>query len=60
MANCPFHALAEAHTELVCHMNHALISGLVESLAPPAVEARLEPGDDRCCVSLALARQHSR
>ncbi|MEV0378465.1 helix-turn-helix domain-containing protein [Nonomuraea sp. NPDC050643] len=54
MANCPFHALAEAQTELVCHMNHALISGLVERLAPPKLEARLEPGDNRCCVSLAL------
>ncbi|MFI7703361.1 helix-turn-helix transcriptional regulator [Nonomuraea sp. NPDC049480] len=54
MANCPFHALAEAQRELVCHMNHALITGLVERLAPPKVAARLEPGDNRCCVSLAL------
>lgn len=55
MANCPFHALAEAQRELVCHMNHALITGLVESLGPAEVEARLEPGDNRCCVSLAVA-----
>ncbi|MGP3911298.1 helix-turn-helix transcriptional regulator [Nonomuraea sp. 10N515B] len=57
MANCPFHALAEAQRELVCHMNHALITGLVESVAPPKVEARLEPGDNRCCVSLAMEGQ---
>ncbi|GAA3578565.1 transcriptional regulator [Nonomuraea rosea] len=60
MANCPFHALAEAHTELVCHMNHALITGLVEGLAPPAVRALLEPGDNRCCVSLAPVQNHPR
>ncbi|HEX4815501.1 MAG TPA: helix-turn-helix domain-containing protein [Nonomuraea sp.] len=54
MANCPFHALAETRRELVCHMNHALIKGLVDSLAPPRVEARLEPSPGRCCVSLAL------
>ncbi|WP_327589174.1 hypothetical protein OHA25_20760 [Nonomuraea sp. NBC_00507] len=51
------HALAEAQRELVCHMNHALITGLVESVAPPQVEARWEPGDNRCCVSLAMEGQ---
>jgi predicted ArsR family transcriptional regulator len=50
MANCPFHALAQAHTELVCQMNHALIAGLADSVAPCHLEARLEPGDHRCCV----------
>ena len=52
MVNCPFHALAQAHTELVCQMNHALIDGLTEALAPHGPIAELEPHPDRCCVIL--------
>lgn len=52
MANCPFHALARTHTELVCHMNHALISGLIDAVGPCRFEARLDPGENRCCVTL--------
>ena len=52
MANCPFHALAEEHRDLVCHMNHELLSGVVEEagLAPGAV--RLDPEPGRCCVTI--------
>ena len=57
MANCPFHALAQVHPTLVCHMNHALITGLIGSLAPDRVDAKLDPGDDRCCVTLVLPRE---
>lgn len=53
MANCPFHALAEIQTEIVCHMNHALICGVTQALGPHAPDARLEPGDNRCCVVLS-------
>lgn len=52
MANCPFHALAQTHTELVCHMNHALIGGLIGVVGPDRFEARLEPGENHCCVTL--------
>jgi predicted ArsR family transcriptional regulator len=55
MANCPFHALAQEQTELVCQMNHALIGGLVESFEPHSPEARLDPGENRCCVTLTRA-----
>lgn len=48
LANCPFHALAQTHTELVCTMNHALLSGFCA--ASPGLEARLDPAADRCCV----------
>ncbi|MGI8415641.1 MAG: helix-turn-helix transcriptional regulator [Nakamurella sp.] len=57
MTNCPFHALAKAHTQLVCTMNHALLSGLVESVAPQQLCARLEPGENRCCVVLSQLLQ---
>jgi predicted ArsR family transcriptional regulator len=50
MANCPFHALAQAQTELVCQMNHALIEGLTDTLGPHRPVAELDPAPDRCCV----------
>src|SRR5947209_5704051 len=53
LANCPFHALAQEHTELACNMNHALITGVADALAPHGPHARLCPGPDRCCVVLA-------
>lgn len=60
MANCPFHALARSHTELVCGMNHSLIGGFVQSLAPDLLDARLDPSENRCCVTITdlLAREH--
>lgn len=52
LANCPFHALAAGYTELVCRMNLSLLTGFVDSVAPDLLEARLEPGENRCCVTL--------
>jgi predicted ArsR family transcriptional regulator len=56
MANCPFHALAQAQTQLVCRMNHALIGGLTDALGPHHPVAELDPAPDRCCVVLTEAR----
>ncbi|OBJ49178.1 metalloregulator ArsR/SmtB family transcription factor [Mycobacterium sp. 1423905.2] len=53
LANCPFHALAQEQTELACSMNHALITGVADALAPYGPEAQLRPGPDRCCVVLS-------
>ncbi|WP_109472896.1 helix-turn-helix transcriptional regulator [Ornithinimicrobium cavernae] len=55
LANCPFHALAQRHTQLVCGMNHAMLEGLTEELAPARLTARLEPAPGRCCVTVAAA-----
>jgi predicted ArsR family transcriptional regulator len=52
MANCPFHRLAVSHTDLVCRMNHSLLSEFVDSIAPDLLTARLEPGENHCCVTL--------
>ncbi len=52
MVNCPFHALAQDYTDLVCGMNLELIQGLLESLGRPVLDARLDPGPGRCCVRL--------
>lgn len=53
LANCPFHALAQEHTSLVCGMNHDLLNGLVEELPAARLCARLDPAEGRCCVVLA-------
>jgi predicted ArsR family transcriptional regulator len=52
LANCPFHALAQAQTELVCHMNEALVAGVADSLAPHCPRVALDPEPGRCCVVL--------
>lgn len=57
LANCPFHALAQEQTELACNMNHALITGVADALAPHSPDARLRPGRDRCCVVLRPGRR---
>jgi predicted ArsR family transcriptional regulator len=50
LANCPFHAVAEASPELVCAMNQSFVQGLVDGLDVRRHEARLAPADGRCCV----------
>ena len=52
LRNCPFHAVAQRHPEIVCKMNLALLGGLVDGLDPPGLSATLEPGTGRCCVAL--------
>jgi predicted ArsR family transcriptional regulator len=53
LANCPFHALAESSTALVCGMNEALVQGIVDGLGIAQLEAVLAPEEGRCCVLLA-------
>jgi len=55
LANCPFHALAQDYTDLVCGMNLELMTGLVEGLDRAEFRARLEPGLGRCCVRLVTS-----
>jgi predicted ArsR family transcriptional regulator len=52
LVNCPFHALAERHTELVCGMNLEFVTAMTQELGLTDVEIRLEPAPDRCCVTL--------
>jgi predicted ArsR family transcriptional regulator len=53
LPNCPFQALAAAHTDPICRLNHSLRAGFADSLAPDLLEARLERGENRCCVIVA-------
>jgi predicted ArsR family transcriptional regulator len=50
--NCPFHALATRHTALVCGVNHAFVSGLVDGFGATDVDALLVPRPRACCVEL--------
>jgi predicted ArsR family transcriptional regulator len=50
--NCPFHALAARHTGLVCGLNHAFLSGLLDGLGATEHQALLAPHPGRCCVEL--------
>lgn len=53
LANCPFHALAQEHTGLVCGMNLALVGAVVAEVGDDALSSRLEPATDRCCVTIS-------
>jgi predicted ArsR family transcriptional regulator len=49
LRNCPFHALVQEHTELVCGMNLALVGAVTERL-DDRLTPRLNPAEGRCCV----------
>lgn len=52
LLNCPFHALAEAYRDVVCHMSLALLTGFTEELEGAGLEARLDPHLGEYCVRL--------
>jgi predicted ArsR family transcriptional regulator len=52
LRNCPFHALAEKHRDLICAMNHELMKGVAEGAGLAASAACLDPAPGRCCVTL--------
>jgi predicted ArsR family transcriptional regulator len=53
MVNCPFHALAEQHRDLVCHMNLDFLSGVLEGIgATESFSVRLAPEAGYCCVRI--------
>ena len=49
LVNCPFHTLAQEHTELVCGMNLHLVGALLDGTDRRAV---LDPAAGRCCVTV--------
>ena len=52
LRNCPFHALAVEHTDLVCGINADLLGAFTDELAELDVAAVLAPAPGRCCVTL--------
>src|SRR5687767_12800566 len=56
LRNCPFHAVAQSHPEVVCDMNLSLLGALVAGLDDDG-QAVLEPGPSRCCVAIQPIRE---
>jgi predicted ArsR family transcriptional regulator len=52
LRNCPFHPVAGQSPELVCGLNHAFLTGFLDGLDAPMLEAVLEPRTGECCVEL--------
>lgn len=53
LANCPFHALAEDHRDLVCGMNLELLGGIIDGAGgDDLLTARLAPEPGYCCVRM--------
>lgn len=50
LGNCPFHALAEDHRQLVCTMNLELVKGAAQEAGLPETAAQLLSSEDGCCV----------
>lgn len=55
MRNCPFRRLTELQPEVVCHMNLALIQGLVAGLGADGLNPVLDPEPEHCCVVIPAA-----
>jgi predicted ArsR family transcriptional regulator len=55
MRNCPFRGVAELQPEVVCHMNLALIQGLVAGLGAGGLNPVPDPQPGHCCVVIPAA-----
>lgn len=56
LANCPFHALAEGHRDLVCGMNLSLVRGVIEGMESKDLEPCLDQRPGECCVTVRPRR----
>jgi predicted ArsR family transcriptional regulator len=52
LANCPFDALAQQHTSLVCGVNQSFVQGVADGLGCEGAVASLEPEAGLCCVKV--------
>jgi predicted ArsR family transcriptional regulator len=50
LRNCPFHAVAQDHREVVCGLNLRFVEGVLAGCANRKVGAELDPQPNRCCV----------
>jgi predicted ArsR family transcriptional regulator len=50
LGNCPFHRLAQQHTEIVCRANLELLRGVAEGAHDRRHTLVLDPAPGRCCV----------
>lgn len=59
LENCPFHMLAQRHTDLICSANLCLIQGMVAATGDERRPA-LAPHAGRCCVEVRAAARGER
>ncbi|HEU4947329.1 MAG TPA: helix-turn-helix domain-containing protein [Kribbella sp.] len=52
LKNCPFHPQAVEEPELVCGINHAYVTGLLDGLQATSLDAVLAPAPEHCCVEV--------
>lgn len=52
LRNCPFHAVARDHQDIVCGLNLRLIEGVVDGSSCRDAHPELSPRPGRCCVVL--------
>lgn len=52
LGSCPFHPLVGRAQEMVCGINHAFLSGVLEGLEARSVQAVLDPRAGECCVEV--------
>ncbi|MGH3801585.1 MAG: transcriptional regulator, partial [Pseudonocardiaceae bacterium] len=52
LRNCPFHPLAVKAPQLVCGINHAFLTGFLDTLQASTITAVLAPRAGECCVEL--------
>lgn len=52
LRNCPFRPLADKAPQLVCGINHAFLTGFLDTLQASNVTAVLVPRVGECCVEL--------
>jgi len=52
LRNCPFHRLAEEDRDVVCAMNLAFVSGMLDGIETEGATASLDPTPGACCVRI--------
>jgi predicted ArsR family transcriptional regulator len=50
LGNCPFHRLAVRHTDLICHANLELLTGIADEVGLTDQQLVLDPSPELCCV----------
>jgi predicted ArsR family transcriptional regulator len=56
LRNCPFRAVADIAPDLVCGMNHELVSGLFDGLGLDESGVALDPNPPNCCVTVTFPK----
>jgi predicted ArsR family transcriptional regulator len=57
LGNCPFHRLAQRHTDIVCHLNLELLRGAAEGADLRERTVVLDPEVGRCCVRVVRSQR---